>query len=115
MSTQIEVVFCLCDDMHSWCCMPDADVMTTAIVAMLYFGGNMHLASRYLCEHENIPNKLSRSRFNRRLYWITDLFLIANLGIIGYFFHEILRSTPWNVTRSSIRLGLLVGYSLHAV
>ncbi len=49
--------------------------MTTAIVAMLYFRGDFRLASQYLCEHGYIPNMLSRSRFNRRLHRIAELFL----------------------------------------
>jgi hypothetical protein len=83
MDTQIVIVFCLCADMlkalhhveDAQCQMTDAEVMTTAIVAMLYFRGNFRLASQYLCEYGYIPNMLSRSRFNRRLHRIADLFL----------------------------------------
>jgi len=83
MNTQIIVVFCLYADMlkslqhyeDRQCQINDAEVMTTAIVAMLYFKGNFCLASRYLYKHHHIPNMLSRSRFNRRLHWIADLFL----------------------------------------
>lgn len=89
MDTQIVVVFCLCDDMlealqhqEDWQCqMTDAEVMTTAIVAMLYFKGNFRLASQYLYEHGYIPNMLSRSRFNRRLHRIADLFLTLFLRL----------------------------------
>jgi hypothetical protein len=89
MDTQIVVVFCLCDDMlkslHHYedaqCQMSDAEVMTTAIVAMLYFKGNFCLASRYLYEYGYIPNMLSRSRFNRRLHRIADLFLTLFLRL----------------------------------
>ena len=53
MDTQIIVVFCLCVDMlkslqhyeDAQCQMSDAEVMTTAIIAMLYFKGNFSLAS----------------------------------------------------------------------
>lgn len=70
MDTQNVVVFCLCDDIlkavqhHEdvQCQMTDAEVMTTANVAMLCFRGNFRLASQYICEHEYIPNMLSRSR-----------------------------------------------------
>lgn len=83
MDTQIIVVFCLCDDMlkslHHYedaqCQMTDAEVMTTAIVAMLYFKGNFRLSSQYMFEHRYIPTMLSRSRFNRRLHRIAELFL----------------------------------------
>ena len=89
MDTQIVVVFCLCDDMlkalqhhqDAQRQMTDAEVMTTAIVAMLYFRGNFRLASQYLCEHKYIPNMLSRSRFTRRLHRIADLFLTLFLRL----------------------------------
>lgn len=89
MDTQIVVVFCLCDDMlkalhhheDEQCQMTDAEVMTTAIVAMLYFGGNFRLASQYMCEHGYIPKMLSRSRFNRRLHRVADLFLTLFLRL----------------------------------
>lgn len=89
MDTQIIVVFCLCDDMlkslHHYddrqCQMSDAEVMTTAIIAMLYFKGNFCLASRYMYEQRYIPRMLSRSRFNRRLHRIADLFLTLFLRL----------------------------------
>src|SRR5215213_9477318 len=89
MDTQIVAVFCLCDDMlkalhhveDNQCQMTDAEVMTTAIIAMLYFRGNFRLASQYLYEHRYIPNMLSRSRFNRRLHRIADLFLTLFLQL----------------------------------
>ena len=89
MDTQIIVVFCLCVDMlkslghyeDRQCRMSDAEVMTTAIIAMLYFRGNFRLASQYMCEHRYIPTMLSRSRFNRRLHRIADLFLTLFLQL----------------------------------
>jgi hypothetical protein len=83
MDTQIVAVFCLCDDMlkalhhyqdKQWQ-MTDAEVMTTALVAALYFRGNFELARRLLQEQGYIPRMLSRSRFNRRLHRLADLFL----------------------------------------
>jgi hypothetical protein len=89
METQIIVVFCLCADMlksllhheDSQSQMSDVEVMTTAIVAMLYFRGNFPLASRYLFEHRYIPRMLSACRFNRRLHRIADLFLTLFLRL----------------------------------
>ena len=89
MDTQIVVVFCLCDDLlkslhhheDAQCQMTDAEVMTTALVAMLYFKGNFCWASRYLYEYHYIPNMLSKSRFNRRLHRIADLFLTLFLRL----------------------------------
>lgn len=89
MDTQIVVVFCLCDDMlkalHHFedqqCRMSDAEVMTTAIAAMLYFKGNFCLASRFLYDGGYMPGMLGKSRFNRRLHRIADLFLTLFLRL----------------------------------
>jgi hypothetical protein len=69
MDTQIVIVFCLCDDLlkalhhceDPQCQMSDAEVMTTAIVAMLYFKGNFRMSSQFLYEWGYIPGMLSRS------------------------------------------------------
>jgi hypothetical protein len=63
------------------CQMSDAEVMTTAITAMLYFKGNFSLASCYLYEQNYIPKMLGKSRFNRRLHRIADLFLTLFLRL----------------------------------
>ena len=84
MDTQIIVVYCLSEDMltalHQYedkqRQMSDAEVMTTAIVAMLYFKGNFCMGSRFLYDGNYIPKMLGKSRFNRRLHNIADLFLI---------------------------------------
>ena len=89
MDTQIIVIFCLCADMlkslHPYedpqCQMSDAEVMTTAIVAILYFKGNFCMASRFLYDGHYIPNMLGKSRFNRRLHRIADLFLTLFLRL----------------------------------
>jgi hypothetical protein len=83
MDTQIVAVYCLCADLlkalyHAedpQCQMSDAEVMTTAIIAMLFFGGNFEMARRLLHEQGYIPKMLSKSRFNRRLHRRADLFL----------------------------------------
>ena len=95
MDTQIIVIFCLCADMlkaldhheDRQCQMTDAEVMTTAIVAMLYFRGNFRLASQYMCEHRYIPKMLSRSRFNRRVHRMADLFLTLFLRLGEHWKH----------------------------
>jgi len=83
MDNQIVAVFCLSDDMlkalHHYedpqVRMTDAEVMTTAMAAALYFGGNFEHARKYLKAEGYIPKMLSKSRFNRRLHRIHDLFL----------------------------------------
>ncbi len=89
MDTQIIVIFCLCDDMlkslHHYedgqRQMSDGEVMTTALVAVLYFKGNFCMASRFLYNGGYIPNMLSKSRFNRRLHRIAELFLTLFLRL----------------------------------
>lgn len=83
MDSQIVAVFCLCDDMlkalhhrdDPQSQMTDAEVMTTAIVAALFFGGNLERARHYLQEHGYIPQMLGKSRFNRRWHRNAELFL----------------------------------------
>lgn len=83
MDTQIITAYCLCDDMlkalHHYedrqCQMSDAAGMTTALTAVLYFGGNYARAGTFLKEQGYIPRMLSASRFNRRLHRIKELFL----------------------------------------
>ena len=57
--------------------MSDAEVMTTAIVAALFFSGNLEKSRIFLQEHGYIPKMLEKSRFNRRLHKISELFLVS--------------------------------------
>lgn len=83
MDIQIILVYCLCDDMLKammhrediQCQMSDAEVMTVAMVAMLYFGGNYHLSRLFLQEQGYIPRMLHKSRFSRRLHRVKPMFL----------------------------------------
>lgn len=83
MDTNIVAIYCLCDDLLKAFHHPadpqqqmsDAEVMTTAIVAALYFRGNFELARHLLSSPLYIPQMLSRSRFNRRLHRIQHLFI----------------------------------------
>ena len=83
MDTLIVAVFAICedimramrhkDDVRSQ--MNDAEVMTTAVVAMMYFSGNFERSRIFLKEMGYIPKMLSKSRFNRRLHRIKPMFL----------------------------------------
>jgi len=63
--------------------MSDAEVMTTAIVAALYYGGNIQRARKHLKAEGYIPKMLSKSRLNRRLHRIHD-FLSPPAIIIAF-------------------------------
>jgi hypothetical protein len=47
-----------------------AEVMTTALVACAFFGGNIEASRSFLDEYGYIEKAISKSRFNRRLHAI---------------------------------------------
>ena len=59
--------------------LSDAQVLTTAIISALYFGGHLDKARSFMHSSTLIPNMLDKSRYNRRLHAIgediTSLFL----------------------------------------
>jgi len=57
--------------------MNDAEIMTTAFVASLFFRGNHESARAMLQQYDYIPHMLSKSRFSRRLHRIKDIFIIV--------------------------------------
>jgi hypothetical protein len=83
MDDKILAIYCLCTDFLKALHhaedrqqkMTDAEVMTTALVAMVFFGGNFEHARALLGTTQYMPTMLSRSRFNRRLHVIQDLFV----------------------------------------
>ena len=84
MDETIIATYCLCDDllkaMHqkedSQCQMNNAEVMTTAFTAALFFRGNHESARAMLKQHGYIPHMLSKSRFSRRLHRLRDTFVL---------------------------------------
>jgi len=56
--------------------MNDAEIMTTALTASLFFRGNHESARALLKQHGYIPHMVSKSRFSRRLHRIKTLFII---------------------------------------
>lgn len=85
MDTQIVAVYSICEDilkgLHHYedpqRRMSDAEVMTTSIVAALFFSGNLERSRVFLQEQGYIPKMLEKSRLNRRLHKIADLFLVV--------------------------------------
>lgn len=63
------------------CQMSDAEVMTTAPVAALHFRGHLEAARQLLRTQGYIPHMLSKSRFNRRLHRLNELFLTFFHGL----------------------------------
>jgi hypothetical protein len=54
----------------------DAEVITTGLVAIWFFRGKFEAARALLSMPRYLPHPLSRSRVNRRLHRLTDLFLM---------------------------------------
>ena len=91
MDTYIVLVYCLCDDLlkglnhreDPQCRISDAEVMTIALVAALFLGGNQALSNSMLHEQGYISFHLSRSRFCRRLQRVRKYYepLFAQLGM----------------------------------
>jgi Transposase DDE domain len=90
MDDKILALYCLCTDFLKALHhredrqqkMTDAEVMTTALVAMVFFGGNFAHARALLGTRQYMPRMLSRGRCNRRLHVIQELFvtLFHDLG-----------------------------------
>ena len=84
MDDKIIAIFCLCDDllkaMHHpedrQCQMNDAESMTTAFIAALFFGGNHESARTLLKQYGYIPHMVSKSRFSRRLHRVKEIFIV---------------------------------------
>ncbi len=62
--------------------MSDAEVITTGLVAMRFFRGNFATARALLSTPRYRPHMLSRSRLNRRLHRLTELF-VRRLNLLG--------------------------------
>lgn len=70
------------DDMRAE--LTDAEVITAALVAAFYFGGNMEHSRNFLKSTGLMPRMLSRSRLNRRLHRLSELVytLFHQLGAV---------------------------------
>ena len=84
MDDKLIATFCLCDDLlktihhqeDCQCQMNDAEIMTTALIASLFFRGNHESARAMLKQHGYIPHMVSKSRFNRRLHRIKEICIV---------------------------------------
>lgn len=82
-------IYCFVDDLlkavrhreDARCEFSDAEVITTALVAMLFFGGNFERSRAFLRASGLMPRMLSRSRFSRRITRLRD--------IVGMIFHQL--------------------------
>lgn len=93
MREQTVAMYCLLDDLirftrpagtlppASGRRLTDAQVLTTALVAARFFGGNLVVAKHYMEQHWG-QNQLDKSGFTRRLHALTDT-LLALFALVG--------------------------------
>lgn len=53
----------------------DAEIITTALIAGLYFKGHLEHSINFVVSHGYMPKMLGKSRFNRRIHSILDLII----------------------------------------
>jgi hypothetical protein len=91
MEEEITTVFYLCDELlktvdnqeDSQVKMNNAEIMTVALTASLFFSGNYERSREFLSEHGYIPNMLSKSQYNRRLLAIPENVWMALCNILA--------------------------------
>ena len=97
MELEIIAIYCWCELILSQLNIKDneraemnnAEVLTTAIVAVRFFSGNFQNACNFLKEHGYIPAMLSNSRFNRRLHALGPELIGDVQKIIGELFKSL--------------------------
>lgn len=96
MQDTIFTIYCLCDDFlkvmehrdDPQAKLSTAQVMTVALVASCFFGGNINRARLFLLEHGYTACSLSESRLNRRLHAVPLELWHALFGLLGEVFKQ---------------------------
>jgi hypothetical protein len=96
MEDEIIIIYCLCEDLlramniheDPQVRMSNAEVMTTALTACLFFSGNYQRSREFLSEHGYIAHMLSKSRFNRRLLAIPETVWIALFNLLAELYKQ---------------------------
>ncbi len=79
--SKIIALYCIVDDMlkglrhreDSRVRVSDSEVITTAFIAVLYFGGHLDNACHFMKLKGYVPAMLQKSRYSRRLHRLSDL------------------------------------------
>jgi Transposase DDE domain len=88
--TKIIALYCIVDDLlkemrHYEDCrvrVSDSEVITTAFVSVLYFGGHLENGCHLMKMKGYVPEMLGKSRFCRRLHRLSD-FIVAFFFLLG--------------------------------
>jgi hypothetical protein len=89
-------IFCFIDDLlktsghfeDSRRKVSDSEIITTAIMSSLHFGGHQDKARQFMKMTGFIPAMLDKSRFNRRLHALSEL-IYSLFMQIGYYFKHV--------------------------
>ena len=87
--TKIIALYCIVDDIlksmghieDSRVRVSDSEVITTAFVAVLYFGGHLENAIHFMQMQGYTPRMLGKSRYSRRLHRLSYLLLALFYGL----------------------------------
>ena len=74
-----------------------AEVMTVALVAAAFFGGNLEASRSFLDEYGYIEKAISKSRFNRRLHAIDPSLWQALFDLLAEVFKQCRTEQPYVV------------------
>jgi hypothetical protein len=117
MDEKIIAVYCLCDDVLKALHhhedpqrqMTDAEIMTTALVAAFFLRGN-HESARLRCQERGfIQHMLSKSRYNRRLHPIKEMFIVL-FNMLGSLWKEL--NTSWTYVIDSFPVAVCDNYRI---
>jgi hypothetical protein len=94
MVEEIITIFCICDDYlkaiehkdDKQSLMSTSEILTTAVVAAKFFGGNYQKSREFLSEHNYVDYMLSKSRFIRRLYQVDNEILRGIFTVMATMF-----------------------------
>lgn len=99
---KIIALYCIVDDMLQGMGhredvrtrVSDSEVITTAFVSVLFFGGHLDNARHFMQMQGYIPQMLDKSRFNRRLHRLSDL-LMSMFFELGQHIKDIAGATSY--------------------
>jgi hypothetical protein len=96
MDLTITIIYCVCEEFSKALGLRDdpqarmttAEVMSVALVACAFFGGNIEKARSFLSEYGYMKSMLSKSRLNRRLHAIDADLWQTLFGVLAEVFKE---------------------------
>ena len=96
MESEITTVYCLCEDLlkavniheDPQVKMSNAEAMTTALTASLFFSGNYERSRAFLSEHGYVAHMPGKSRFNRRLLSIPESLWMALFNLLAELYRQ---------------------------